>query len=144
MVLAGLAVGCGGSTQPAEGSAGTSGDCSHDGKTYALGEQFASSDGCNSCTCSEAGVACTERACLPEKACGARAGATCDESEYCAYEPGAYCGEADAQASCKPRPTGCDDVLSPVCGCDKVTYPNACSANTAGQGVYAAGECAAP
>lgn len=38
--------------------------CSYDGKQYKPGEQFDSTDGCNTCTCSESGaVGCTKMAC---------------------------------------------------------------------------------
>lgn len=75
------------------------------------------------------------------KACGARAGATCSNTEYCAYEEGQYCGGADAEAVCKPRPDGCIDLYAPVCGCDGVTYANSCVANAAGTGIMSAGKC---
>jgi hypothetical protein len=40
--------------------------CSYDGKSYAEGASFASTDGCNTCTCGPSGnVACTKRACQP-------------------------------------------------------------------------------
>jgi hypothetical protein len=39
--------------------------CDYDGKTYAVGESFPSSDGCNSCSCTEDGtVVCTLRLCV--------------------------------------------------------------------------------
>lgn len=38
--------------------------CSYDGKQYRPGDQFESSDGCNTCSCSDdGGVACTKMAC---------------------------------------------------------------------------------
>ncbi|HXI55960.1 MAG TPA: hypothetical protein VNO55_07870 [Polyangia bacterium] len=41
--------------------------CSYGGKSYAAGQSFPSTDGRNSCSCSaNGGVACTERACLPD------------------------------------------------------------------------------
>ena len=39
--------------------------CDQDGKTHAVGESFPSTDGCNTCSCTETGVACTQRACAP-------------------------------------------------------------------------------
>ena len=75
------------------------------------------------------------------KACGARAGNTCNANEYCAYQPGQYCGQADAEATCQLRPQACDAVYAPVCGCDGQTYGNSCEAAIASTGVYATGAC---
>jgi hypothetical protein len=75
------------------------------------------------------------------KQCGARAGDTCSAAEYCAYQPGQYCGQADAQATCQTRPSSCSGSGSAVCGCDQKTYPSACEANKAGTGVFSAGAC---
>jgi len=76
------------------------------------------------------------------KACGARAGNTCAPDEYCAYMAGQYCGQADAEARCKPRPSAaCIELYAPVCGCDHKVYDNSCFANAAGTGIYKAGPC---
>jgi hypothetical protein len=104
-------------------------------------------DGCNNCWCSAGAWACTRKACPPTtdggapKGCGGWLGNTCTAREYCAYLPGAYCGGADASATCKPRPTACDAVYSPVCGCDGNTYGNTCEAASKGTGVMSNGAC---
>jgi pacifastin inhibitor LCMII/VWC domain-containing protein len=55
-----------------EGGAG----CDYDGKRYAVGESFPSTDGCNTCQCSATGsVGCTKKACAPDA--GKDAGYTC-------------------------------------------------------------------
>jgi hypothetical protein len=76
-----------------------------------------------------------------EVACGARAGDTCAEDEFCAYVEGDFCGAADAQATCQVRPEACTEQYEPVCGCDGETYGNACIANSAGTGVLHSGRC---
>lgn len=40
--------------------------CNYNGNTYKDGEGFKSSDGCNSCSCQNGQIACTEMACLPD------------------------------------------------------------------------------
>lgn len=98
------------------------------------------SNGCATCTCSQGQWACGHKVCEP-KTCGGFAGNTCDSQEYCAYQPSEHCGAADASAICAPRPTACDDVYSPVCGCDVITYPNECDAALHGTGVLSVGAC---
>ncbi len=44
------------------------GVCAYNGSTYQSGQSFPSTDGCNTCTCTESGgLACTERACPPPR-----------------------------------------------------------------------------
>ena len=75
------------------------------------------------------------------KICGGFAGFTCAASEYCAYEGAGLCGQADASAVCKVRPSVCTDVADPVCGCDGNSYANPCSAARASTGYKAKGAC---
>jgi hypothetical protein len=74
--------------------------------------------------------------------CGGITGIPCDDGEYCRFAPGT-CDIADNQGVCAPVPQGCPDVWDPVCGCDGVTYSNACEAAMAGQSIDHLGECVA-
>lgn len=106
--------------------------CGVNGKTYS-----------NSCEADKAGVdvAYLGECKVEPKGCGARLGQTCSADEYCAYEPGAYCGAADATAICKTRPQVCTADYKPVCGCDGKTYSNSCVAASNGTGVIKSGPC---
>ncbi len=94
---------------------------------------------CNTCDCVEGRWVCTDIACNGGRAC--RTQDDCADDQYCAYTAGQDCGETGATVQCLPRPEACDAVYAPVCGCDGVTYSNACVAAAAGTGVYSEGEC---
>lgn len=75
-----------------------------------------------------------------EVVCGGRAGATCSGQAFCDF-PDLGCDFADGMGLCAPRPVACPDIFMPVCGCDGVTYDNACAANAAGTDAATLGPC---
>ncbi len=74
--------------------------------------------------------------------CGGVAEVLCGTGEYCDYEVG-QCPEevADLEGACKIIPDACTADVMPVCGCDGMTYSNACQAAMAGVSIKQAGEC---
>ncbi|HAN30250.1 MAG TPA: hypothetical protein DCQ06_01510, partial [Myxococcales bacterium] len=59
---------------------------------------------------------------------------TCSKGFYC----NGPCGQS---GKCAPIPQMCTMEFKPVCGCDKKTYGNACSAAAAGVSVASQGDC---
>lgn len=60
--------------------------------------------------------------------------AACGQEEFCKFPVGT-CSNAGPRGFCQARPELCPMVLMPVCGCDDVTYTNACEATRAGMNI---------
>jgi hypothetical protein len=75
------------------------------------------------------------------RACAGPRDHQCPDDRYCAaLRPGRCPGEEQIGV-CMRRPEVCTDEFNPVCGCDGVTYPNACNAAAVGVAVASRGEC---
>lgn len=75
------------------------------------------------------------------EACGGFAGQGCADGEYCSYGIDQACGAGDQKGVCKVKPEICNKIYMPVCGCDSVTYGNACEAAANGASVAHPGAC---
>jgi len=72
---------------------------------YKVGDRYPAPDGCNICTCTEAGIACTERACTQKKCFST---AECVSGEVCSVE------EGDCRYPC-PQGAVCIQACAGVC-----------------------------
>ncbi|HKO94372.1 MAG TPA: Kazal-type serine protease inhibitor domain-containing protein, partial [Polyangiaceae bacterium] len=73
--------------------------------------------------------------------CGSRAQGVCADGLFCQHQPGALCGAADAPGECVAIPSSCPSQGQQVCGCNGVTYANACNAALAQVGILEEGRC---
>ena len=71
---------------------------------------------------------------------GCKSDADCGSGNYCRFPDGA-CGGV---GTCKQVPLFCVKNLSPVCGCDWVTYDNPCMAAQAHKSIKMKGVCPTP
>lgn len=75
--------------------------------------------------------------------CGGPGMLQCGAKEWCNFSADNLCGIRGVVGKCDPRPTACTFIFLPVCGCNGVTYSNACLAHAQGQSVAYAGTCRA-
>ena len=98
--------------------------CGCDGETYG-----------NDCVAGSAGSSVAHEGPCEAAACGSNR--DCGADEFC-NKP---LGECGGDGECRARAEICPDVRAPVCGCDGVTYGNACEAGRAGAAVEHEGVC---
>lgn len=68
--------------------------------------------------------------------CGGVAGLRCPSTQFCDMSH-----RRQGAGVCRPSPTACPRLYQPVCGADRHTYPNACTARAAHTRVAHEGVC---
>lgn len=106
--------------------------CGCDGTTYD-----------NACFADASGVTVSATgACVLGSACGGTSGGTCSSPAFCNPLQGDCSTILAGNCMTPPLSTSCASGFYPVCGCNGVTYNNACLAAAAGVGVLNTGPCA--
>ena len=85
---------------------------------HVIGERFKSPDGCNTCTCTTGGIACTEMACAPRSSSSrssTAAGQKCLSSEQCPKDQYCTTEDGDCQSACEPGAMVCIQACAGVC-----------------------------
>ncbi len=100
----------------------------------------------NACEADAAGVSHIPGSCEADGAgefeiCRPGAGIVCGAGLLCDLSVADTCEDENAVGLCIAIPQSCEDEDAPVCGCDGVTYGNACEAHAAAQVVASEGPC---
>lgn len=74
-------------------------------------------------------------------ACGGQDAVDCPDGQFCSFPLSAECGNVDPIGTCEIQAGNCTNDVNPVCGCDGMTYGNACYAARSGVNVAAMGAC---
>ena len=123
------------------------GECSMDGRCAPLPEVcppvFDPVCGCdgtvydNECTAAGSGVALDERTACDDESRLCRSSGDCSDDEVCVKRE----GSCDGIGRCEERPQVCTLEIDEVCGCDRETYDNECSALGSGVSIKHRGAC---